>query len=87
MAVTGSERRALRVVKALNGATKWQVGDHMGVSPDYAEYLCKQLVVGGYLAQTSAPSVSRRYRVTSAGEEAASKTWDQPSHMPAGLRI
>jgi len=83
MAVTASERKVLRIVKSLKEANKWQVSDRMGVSPDYVEYLCKQLVIGGYLAQTTAPSVSRRYRLTPAGEEAASKTWDQPSHVPA----
>ncbi|MFQ5826741.1 MAG: hypothetical protein ACE5IA_05215 [Dehalococcoidia bacterium] len=84
MAVIGSERRALRVVKLLGGkATKNQVADKMGVSPDYAEYLCKQMVLGGYLSQAGAAPVSRVYRLTPAGEEAASKTWDQPSTMPA----
>lgn len=82
MAVIGSERRVLRVVELLGRATKNQIADKMGVSPDYAEYLCKQLVIGGYLSQTGAASVSRTYRLTSAGEDAASKTWDQPSHLP-----
>ena len=82
MAVIGSERKVLRMVKLLKKATKNQIADKMGVSPDYAEYLCKQLVIGGYLSQAGEASVSRAYRLTPAGEEAASKTWDQPSHLP-----
>ena len=82
MAVIGSERKVLRMVKILKKATKNEIADKMGVSPDYAEYLCKQLVIGGYLSQVGEASVSRTYRLTPAGEEAASKTWDQPSHLP-----
>jgi len=41
MAVTGSERMVLRMVKVLKKATKNQIADKMGVSPDYAEYLCQ----------------------------------------------
>lgn len=82
MAVIGSERKALRMVKILKKATKNQIAVKMGVSPDYAEYLCKQMVIGGYLSQAGAASVSRAYRLTPAGEEAASKTWDQLSRLP-----
>ena len=82
MAVIGSERKVLRMVKLLKKATKNQIADKMGVSPDYAEYLCKQLVIGGYLSQAGETSVSRVYRLTPVGEGAASKTWDQPSHLP-----
>jgi len=82
MAVIGSERRVLRMVKVLKKATKNGIADKIGASPDYAEYLCKQLVIGGYLSQAGETSVSRQYRLTPAGEEAASKTWDQPSHLP-----
>lgn len=84
MAVIGTERRVLRIVKQLGQANKVQVGERIGISQDYAEYLCKQMVLGGYLAQTSQPSVSRRYTLTPAGEEAAAKTWDQPAHLPVG---
>lgn len=84
MPVIGSERRALRVVATLKEATKVQIGDRMGVSQDYAEYLCKQLVLGGYLTQTGAPSVSRKYRLTPEGEAEATKTWDQPAHAAHG---
>ena len=87
MAVIGSERRALKVIKSLNGANKWQIGDYMGVSCDYAEYLCKQLVLGGYLTHTGAPSVSRKYGLTGVGEKEAMKTWDQPRHMAGGLKV
>ncbi len=82
MAVIGSERKVLRMVKILKKATKNQIADKMGVSPDYAEYLCKQMVIGGYLSQAGEAPVSRVYRLTLIGEEAASKTWDQPSHLP-----
>jgi len=81
--VTGSERKVLRIVKSLKEANKWQIADRTGFSPDYAEYLCQQLVIGGYLIQTTAPSVNRKYRLTPEGEEAASKTWDQPPYVPA----
>ncbi|MFQ5872493.1 MAG: hypothetical protein ACE5JL_01635 [Dehalococcoidia bacterium] len=77
MAVIGSERKALRIVKGIGQANKVQIGDRMGVSPDYAEYLCRQLVLGGYLTQSAAPSVSRTYRLTPEGETEARKTWDQ----------
>ena len=82
MAVTGSERMVLRMVKVLKKATKNQIADKMGVSPDYAEYLCKQMVIGGYLSQAGEASVSRIYQLTRAGEEAATKTWDQLSRLP-----
>jgi len=82
MAVIGSERKALRMVKVLKRGTKNQIADKMGVSPDYAEYLCKQMVLGGYLSQAGEASVSRVYRLTPLGEEATSRTWNQPSHLP-----
>jgi len=48
----------LRMVKVLRKATKNQIADKMGVSPDYAEYLCKQMVIGGYLShQDMGPAI------------------------------
>jgi len=86
MAVIGSERKALRVIKALGSkVNKRQVGDNMGVSWDYAEYLCSRLVLGGYLTQTAEASANRRYMLTPEGELEALKTWDQPRHMAGDL--
>lgn len=72
MAVVGSERKVLRVVQGLKGATKGEIGKKMGMSSDYVEYLCQYLVLGGYLAETKGPMVLRRYSLTPEGDKALS---------------
>ena len=70
MAPTGTERKVLMIVQDLKQATKGQISKLMGMSPDYVEYVCQYLVLGGYLKQTKGSNPLRKYSLTPDGEKA-----------------